>query len=153
MPSLTGIRCVYCDRPGRMAVCRGCSVRRRPTELMAWLKGQGMTQAELARKVGCSWRTILRATQGEPLSGGPAVRVSRITGISLEVLVLGQVEEVQRVRSDDESKVVGASRGAPGRGVVGAHQADGVHDARAVGLGHRRGGPTRDDAPGSRRGG
>lgn len=107
MSALTAIRCVYCQRPGRLAVCRGCTVERRPTALAEWMRQTGVGHVELARRVGVTRMTIYRASMGTPLSRRVALDVSRETGIPAHSLVMGHEYAI---------KVAESVRGAAGHG-------------------------------------
>lgn len=66
------------------------------TPLRAWRKtSTACSYAELARRVGCSRRTILSAAAGRPVSREHAIAIRRETGISLDRL-LGDAVAAQR---------------------------------------------------------
>jgi hypothetical protein len=88
VPKLSGIVCIHCGKRGNRVVCKGCTSGR-PTALRAWLTSSGTQVTDLAAAVGCRRETILRAADGRGMRGAVAVRVSRATGIPLDVLVTG----------------------------------------------------------------
>jgi hypothetical protein len=89
MPKLAGIACVYCGKRGKRAACAGCESTGKPTPLRSWLNSTKTRTVDLAATVGCRPETILRAADGRGMRGAVAVRVSRATGIPLDVLVTG----------------------------------------------------------------
>ena len=86
---LTGVSCIHCGKRGSRVVCKGCTSTGRPSALRAWLTSSGTQITDLAAAVGCRRETILRAADGRGMRGAVAVRVSRATGIPLDVLVTG----------------------------------------------------------------
>lgn len=89
MPTLTGIRCVYCDRPSSRAVCKGCAKASRPTRLFAWMRATGTSCAELAQRAQVGERTVRRARDGTPVSGRVALALAKTTGVALPDLLAG----------------------------------------------------------------
>lgn len=89
MPTLTGIRCVYCDRPSATATCKGCAKASRPTRLLSWMRTNGLSCAELAERAQVGERTVRRARDGAPLAGRVALALAKVTGLPLADLLAG----------------------------------------------------------------
>ncbi len=138
---LTAVRCLYCGRRSPAAVCVGCKTRRRPTMLRTWLASSGVSGVELARRVGCSWRTVHRAADGWPVSGPVAVGLQRETGIPVRILVRGT--------NDSPRKPGGAGGGVRSVAHVAARQhgagAGGAGDVAGDGGSHGAPSPCADD--------
>jgi hypothetical protein len=91
VPTLTGIRCVYCNRASTSAVCRGCAKASRPTRLLSWMRLLGVSCAELARRAKVGERTVRRARDGSPVAARVALALHGATGkgVPLEALLAG----------------------------------------------------------------
>ena len=87
--TLPGIKCVYCQRASATAVCAGCSKKKRPTRLRAWLQMRGIQVKDLAERARVSERTVRYACDGKPVGARVAMALHRETGIDLRVLLTG----------------------------------------------------------------
>lgn len=86
--------CPSCDGPKARAhhkVCRGCYIAGRfPTPLRKWRQQTGRDFRDLARESGVSYATIMRVAAGDKCSGDVALKLHRVTRISIEVLLRGR---------------------------------------------------------------
>jgi HTH-type transcriptional regulator/antitoxin HigA len=77
-----------------------------------WLDDNGVTQADLARALGCSPKHVSKLIHGAPLTHDVALRLSRVTGISaerwmqLETFYRAELARLELEQDADEVKAV-----------------------------------------------